>query len=1030
MANTSTSGGNGTLLYFLNGDAGSGQNKEGIAIKAFALNIAVSLGLFALEISGFFLLKSSAIGRRIYQPKTYLVQDRLRVESVPANPLTWLRRILTIKDEELKTKCGLDGYFFIRLIRALVIIFVPLMVIIVTVLLPINYHGGRDVGVYQIGGRQVASNVTGLDTLSWQNVAPTHTKRYWAHLVCAILAVSWTLYRIYHEKLNFIDVRQRFLTSPEHRLKASARTILITNIPSEYRSKEALEALYDVFVDNDDRSRLTVWVNRDYGSLRALVARRRTLRHHLEKQELRILRLVNKKYRKKGEISAPKKTAEKSPRDSDALDDERFSSAEEDEGKIAMTFEGDCHAVDLPWHQYLKPSNASQVQLTKAKNGHWKPTSSWKIWHRGEKKTVPKIAWLRAEIARLNVQIEELLLNLDSDERFKKQNSAFIQFDRQMAAHMACSLVSHNLPGRMSPRYLEVAPHEIIWPNMDVTSFGRLIRTGIALFLFLAMLFLWGIPTTILASISQLGNLRSSVSWLHWLRPWPSWVISLIAGPLTAILLALLIQLVVPALMRKLAVLTGTPTRSKREVVTQDFYFTFLFIELVLLTAISSGIANIVPSIVKNPTNIPTILANNLPKSANYFFNYLVVQSLGFSGSVLFQYLRILYITTIWPWFTQTPREEAWLQTTIPHQMWANVYSLSTNFAAIGKPTVSRVPELLMAKHGYFGRSPINRVADSYLGFIYCIISPLMLVFVSFTFSLFWLAYRHNYYYVQRNKIDTHGLLFNNALSQLFAGIYVLEIALIGLFFLVRDTQDNVACSSQAIIMIVVLILTAIFHFVMEQHLRPLYEFLPVTVEDSAVDAERERFLTEDTDEVSSDGVGEKVNGEAPEPNANGTLDGSRDHTGDRLQKKTMSATAAQARASLSRLKKRTAARVAEIQSLIPEPIDKSRRREVADQLAAAIAGYPDELTDLSREERAAELKAAFQDPMTREPMPVIWIPQDRAGMSKYAVEAAGKYGKYLHYSDTGAYLTSKNKCEVTQPAPDVRPDWLLDWVL
>ena len=140
-------------------------------------------------------------------------------------------------------------------------------------------------------------------------------------------------------------------------------------------------------------------------------------------------------------------------------------------------------------------------------------------------------------------------------------------------------------------------------------------------------------------------------------------------GPLTSILLALLVQLVVPALCRKLAVLVGAPTRSKREVVTQDFYFTFLFIELVLLTAISSGIANVIPQIVKNPSNIPTILASDLPRSANYFFNYLVVQSLGFSGSVLFQYLRILYITTIWPWFTQTPREEAWLQTTIPHQV-------------------------------------------------------------------------------------------------------------------------------------------------------------------------------------------------------------------------------------------------------------------------------------------------------------------------------------------------------------------------
>jgi hypothetical protein len=65
MANSSNSSGNGSILNVFNGEAGVGQNKEGIPLKAFVLNIAVSLGLFAFEISGFFLLKSSAVGRRI-----------------------------------------------------------------------------------------------------------------------------------------------------------------------------------------------------------------------------------------------------------------------------------------------------------------------------------------------------------------------------------------------------------------------------------------------------------------------------------------------------------------------------------------------------------------------------------------------------------------------------------------------------------------------------------------------------------------------------------------------------------------------------------------------------------------------------------------------------------------------------------------------------------------------------------------------------------------------------------------------------
>ena len=451
------------------------------------------------------------------------------MEAVPANPISWIRRIYSIRDDELMLKCGLDGYFFIRLLRALIIIFAPLMAIVVTILLPINYHGGKGNRFHSTSaGSGVHWNVTGLDTLSWQNVDPARTNRYWAHLFCALTVISWTLFRMYREKVNFIDVRQRFLTSPEHRLKASARTVLITNIPSEYRSKEALEALYDVFVDNDDRSKLTVWVNRDYKVLRDLVAQRRSLRHSLEKEELRIQRLVNMKYRKSGEAAGSKQLTKESSQDA-PVDDEQGADKEGVQS-ISSAFEADCLEETEIWHNYLKPSTASKISLVQGKDGSWKPASFFKFWVTGKRKKASKIAWLRAEIARLTIQIDGLLPKLDDEELFKKQNSAFIQFDRQMAAHMACSLVSHNLAGRMSPRFVEVSPHEIIWPNMGVTSFGRLIRTIIAIILFAAMLFLWGIPTSILGSLSQLGNLSYSVAWLHWLQHWPSWIIGLISG--------------------------------------------------------------------------------------------------------------------------------------------------------------------------------------------------------------------------------------------------------------------------------------------------------------------------------------------------------------------------------------------------------------------------------------------------------------------------------------------------------------------
>jgi hypothetical protein len=537
MGNHNNSSSNGNDLYnFYDGTSGSAQNAKynGITTRAFLLNLATGVGLFAFQLTGFFLLKSSGVGRRIYQPKTYLVPERLRVEIVPVNPVRWLKRIFTIQGEELKLKCGLDGYFAIRFLRAMVFIFLPLMAVIVTILLPINYHGGKDQKVWPIRGQNETYNVRGLDTLSWQNVAPTQTDRYWAHLVCALLAISWTLYRIYREKLHFIQTRQEYLTSPEHRLKASARTILVTNIPSDYRGSEALKALFDVFVDNDDRSKLHVWVNRDFGSLRDLVSKRKSLCHALEKEELRILRLVNKKYHNATTSNNdPKRTPEPTSSSSAATGED---DAEEEDAQqhINDAFETDCHEKDQVWRKYLKDSKEGDVTVMKDSSDHLIPVSALKFWQTGHKR-LPKVAWLRVEISRLTVEIEEMLTDLSNDTRFKRQNSAFIQFDRQMAANMACALVTHHRVGCMSPRFLHVAPHEILWPNMGLTSFARFIRTCVALVLFLGIIVLWGIPATFLGILSQLESLRYNTSYLTWLRPWPGWVISLISGkPTTA----------------------------------------------------------------------------------------------------------------------------------------------------------------------------------------------------------------------------------------------------------------------------------------------------------------------------------------------------------------------------------------------------------------------------------------------------------------------------------------------------------------
>lgn len=340
-----------------------------------------------------------------------------------------------------------------------------------------------------------------------------------------------------------------------------------------------------------------------------------------------------------------------------------------------------------------------------------------------------------------------------------------------------------------------------------------------------------------------------------------------------------------------------------------------------------------------------------------------------------------------------------------------NVYSIWTNFAAIG--------------------------------LIYSIISPLMLIFISAVFVLFYIAYRHNYYYVQKNKVDTHGLLFDNALSQLFAGVYIMEITLIGLFFIVRNTADNVACTPQAIIMIVALCLTAAYHFVLEQTMAPVSELIPVTLEDKAVEAEEKLLLAETRGRPSSEMDQEAEDAGIKLPDVE--IDRKSKELGHKLESggkenapaksgrgftSGLTETAENARKTMTRLNRRIAAMTAPEREHLPLHAGVARRIDVGNQLGEALSRYPDELTDLSPAERQAELRAAYQDPITREPTPIVWIPQDAAGISDDSVKRVKKYGRHLQYSNSGAFLTAKNHCEVVQPAPDLRSDSLLDWVL
>jgi calcium permeable stress-gated cation channel len=95
---------------------------------------------------------------------------------------------------------------------------------------------------------------------------------------------------------------------------------------------------------------------------------------------------------------------------------------------------------------------------------------------------------------------------------------------------------------------------------------------------------------------------------------------------------------------------------------------------------------------------------------------------------------------------------------------------------------------------------------------VFSAIAPIILVIGTLAFSLLWFAHRYSCVYVNRPESENRGRLYPAALFQLFTGLYVLQLCLIGLFTLGQDAHGGRGCLPQAVMMCFALMCTAVYH--------------------------------------------------------------------------------------------------------------------------------------------------------------------------------------------------------------------------
>jgi hypothetical protein len=233
--------------------------------------------------------------------------------------------------------------------------------------------------------------------------------------------------------------------------------------------------------------------------------------------------------------------------------------------------------------------------------------------------------------------------------------------------------------------------------------------------------------------------------------------------------------------------MSGEPTSPQAELKTQAWVFFFQVFQVFLVTTFSSGAAAVAAKIIQEPHMAPMLLAESLPKASNFYLTYFLLQGLTSAASNVLNYSDLFEYLFYQHFWDKTPREKFISYSQMKGISYGSLYPKFTNMFVIA-----------MA---------------------YSCIAPLTLVFATVGLTLYYISYRYNLLYVCLSKIDTRGEVYERALKQMPTGIYLAELALIGLFSARKAT-------TQTILMIVLLVLTAGINLILDRTLRPLELYL------------------------------------------------------------------------------------------------------------------------------------------------------------------------------------------------------------
>lgn len=528
-----------------------------------------------------------------------------------------MRKTICTRHTDILEDSGLDAFLFLRYLQFLLKLFVLLAIITLSFVLPFNV----------VHGKEIAQGVQGLDRLTWASVGSGYQQHYWVHLCVAAVATMCICVSIYKEHLEYIRVRQLYLSSPRFRSYSSDRIVLITAIPRQYASTSALQTIYGELPGGIK----SIILNPEPGSLVKKVRQRQTV---LEDIEVAMTKAIRR----------------------NTMLDNRGGS---------RLYSEDVGAIKSPDTSKKTPGPGGPRHNLLSVMAEY-----------GKKRSIQRKAQLLSELdTEVRSQVQQ--------KACPRYRSAFIEFHLPRAASLAHQSIACSRPFSFLTHLVGTSNDYILWDNLGKSAWQFYWRSLLSWAIVALTIAGWAIPIAFTGSLSQISYLSSTIPGFTGIGAIPTWLLSPIEGTIPQLLLIILLTCV-PVLFRAAALFQGYCTTGDVELAVQRYYFCFLFVQVFLTVSISSSFTTIIRQIYHGVDSVPTMLATNLPKSSNYFLSYLLLQAFSISASRLLRPPGLMkWLLLIGP-AKATPRQKWRHEAVLQPAQWGTVFPVFTNLACIG----------------------------------------------------------------------------------------------------------------------------------------------------------------------------------------------------------------------------------------------------------------------------------------------------------------------------------------------------------